>query len=75
MNKILDLLKNEQFSNAVEVAQEYSPKDLVTIFPSIEENKLIPFCRELPSDFLAAIILELDTDLQKRIIDGLKEER
>ena len=74
MNKILDLLKNEQFSNAVEVAQEYSPKDLVTIFPSIEENKLIPFCRELPSDFLAAIILELDTDLQKRIIDGLKEE-
>ncbi len=74
MNKILDLLKNEQFSNAVEVAQEYSPKDLATIFPSIEENKLIPFCRELPSDFLAAIILELDTDLQKRIIDGLKEE-
>ena len=74
MNKILDLLKNEQFSNAVEVAQEFSPKDLATIFPSIEENKLIPFCRELPSDFLAAIILELDTDLQKRIIDGLKEE-
>ncbi|MBE5763011.1 MAG: magnesium transporter [Clostridiales bacterium] len=74
MNKILDLLKNEQFSSAVEVAQEFSPKDLATIFPSIEENKLIPFCRELPSDFLAAIILELDTDLQKRIIDGLKEE-
>ena len=74
MNKILDLLKNEQFSNAVEIAQEFSPKDLATIFPSIEENKLIPFCRELPSDFLADIILELDTDLQKRIIDGLKEE-
>ena len=74
MNKILDLLKNDQFSDAVEVAQELSPKDLAAIFPSIEDTKLIPFCRELQSDFLADVILELDTDLQKRIIEGLKEE-
>ena len=74
MNKILEYLKNEQFSSAAEVAVEFSSKELAELFPSIEENKLIPFCRELPSDFLAALILELDTDLQKRIIDGLKEE-
>ena len=74
MDKILELLKNEQFSNAVEVALEYSPKELASLFPSIENNKLIPFCRELPSEFLADVILELDTDLQQRIIDGLKEE-
>ena len=74
MNKILDLLKNEQFLDAAGVAQELSPIELAKLFPSIDENKLIPFCRELPSDFLADVILELDTDLQKRIIDGLKED-
>ncbi|MCR4875314.1 MAG: magnesium transporter [Clostridia bacterium] len=74
MNKILEYLKNEQFSSAAEVAIEFPVKDLANLFPSIEENKLIPFCRELPSDFLADVILELDTDLQQRIIDGLKEE-
>lgn len=74
MNKILELLKNDQFLDAVGVAQELSPSELAKVFPLIEENKLIPFCRELPSDFLADIILELDTDLQQRIIDGLKEE-
>ena len=74
MNKILEYLKNEQFSSAAEVAVEFSSKDLASLFPSIEENKLIPFCRELPSDFLADVILELDTELQQRIIDGLKEE-
>ncbi len=74
MNKILDLLKNEQFLDAAGIAQELSPIELAKLFPSIDENKLIPFCRELPSDFLADVILELDTDLQKRIIDGLKED-
>lgn len=74
MDKILELLKNEQLSNAVEVALEHSPKDLSAIFPAIEDSKLIPFCRDLPSEFLADVILELDTDLQQRIIDGLKEE-
>ena len=74
MNKILELLKNEQFLDAIEAAQELSPKDLAAIFPSIEDSKLIPFCRELPSEFLADVILELDPDLQQRIIEGLKEE-
>ena len=74
MNKILELLKNEQFLDAIEAAQELSPKDLAVIFPEIEDSKLIPFCRELPSEFLADVILELDTDLQQRIIEGLKEE-
>ena len=74
MNKILELLKNDQFFNAVNVAQELSPNELAEIFPLIEESKLIPFCRELPSDFLADVILELEPDLQQRIIEGLKEE-
>ncbi len=74
MNKILELLKNDQFFDAVNVAQELSPNELAEIFPLIEESKLIPFCRELPSDFLADVILELEPDLQQRIIEGLKEE-
>ena len=74
MNKIVELLKNEQFLDAIEAAQELSPKDLAVIFPSIEDSKLIPFCRELPSEFLADVILELDPELQQRIIEGLKEE-
>lgn len=74
MNKILELLKNEQFLDAIEAAQELSPKDLAVIFPSIEDSKLIPFCRELPSEFLADVILELNPELQQRIIEGLKEE-
>lgn len=72
--RILELIKKEQFLEAATMAGQFSAQEIASIFPSIEEDKLVPFCRELENDFLADILVLLDTDIQQKIIDGLKEE-
>ena len=72
--RILELIKKDLFLEAAEMASQFSAQEIASIFPSIEETKLIPFCRELDADFLADVLVLLDSDIQQKIIDGLKEE-
>ena len=72
--EIFYLIKTQQFDEAAELANKYSAEELVSLLGELEETLLTPFCHALDSDLLAAALVLLDTDMQEKILGGLRDE-
>ena len=72
--ELLELLKNQDYNGAVEIANKYSPEELAQFLKELDETLLTPICREIDSDLLAEVLLLLDPSLQEAIINSLRDD-
>ena len=74
IDKIIACLKNQELSNAVELANELSCKDLAKLLDNLDNEYIKDFCREIESELLADTLVLLDADLQEKILKSLRDD-
>ena len=72
--KIFELLVAGDFAKAAEMLQEATPEQAAEIISSVNEEYIVSFCREIDSDFLADVLVLLETERQQKIIEGLRDD-
>ena len=50
------------------------PEEAARILNEMADEDVVPFCRELESDFLAEVLVLLDPPLQQKIVSGLSDD-
>ena len=68
------LLDGRNFEEAVDVLKKEQPEFVAGIIAELNDNDLIPFCRALESGTLAEVIVLLDTPLQQKIVENLRDD-
>ena len=74
LDRIIDLLKKHELSNAVEHANELPCEELAKLLEKLDDEYIKDFCREIESELLADTLVLLDTDLQEKIITSLRDD-
>ena len=64
IDRIITCLKNQELSNAVELANELSCEELAKLLDSLDNEYIKDFCREIESELLADTLVLLDADVQ-----------
>lgn len=72
--ELFEALELNDYEGAAAFANKYAPDTLAQILPTIDEVHLVNFCRYLDSDLLADVLILLDTALQEKIINSLRDE-
>ena len=66
------LIQQKNYQEAA--ASVKKPEEAASVLSEMAEEDVIPFCRELESDFLAEVLVLLDTPLQEKILSGLHDD-
>ena len=74
LDRIIDLLKKQDLSNAVELANELSCEELAKLIEKLDDEYIKDFCREIESELLADTLVLLDKELQEQIITSLRDD-
>ena len=69
--RILELLKEGNYSLAAEELSTLNARFAASILEELEDKDLIPLCKELESEFLADVLIELEPDTKQKIIDSI----
>lgn len=72
--RILELLKEGNYSLAAEELSQLNARFAASILEELDDATLIHICKELESDFLADVLIELEPDTKQKIIDSLNTE-
>jgi len=72
--EFLELLEAGDYAAAAVFVAEKSPETAAALLSEMPEEHIVPFSRELESDFLADILLLLDSGRQRKILDGLRDD-
>ncbi len=72
--EIFNALGEQDYQTAGTLANKLTVEELATLLSQIEQADIPAFCRALDSDFLADALVLLDTDLQKAVINGLRDD-
>lgn len=73
-NELKDFLTAKDYEKAAASVRKEEPEEVARALTQMAEGDIIPFCRELESDQLAEILVLLDAEFQKKIIDGLHDD-
>lgn len=74
IDKIIACLKNQELSNAVELANELSCEELAKLLDNLDNEYIKDFCREIESELLADTLVLLDADVQEKILKSLRDD-
>ena len=74
LDRIIDLLKKQDLSEAVELANELSCEELAKLIEKLDNGYIKDFCREIESELLADTLVLLDKELQEQIITSLRDD-
>ncbi len=75
MEKELQKLINEKnYKEIASIISDMKLSDATQTLATLNDTDIILVCRELDSDFLADILLEVDSNLKSKIIDGLRDK-
>ncbi len=66
------LIQQKNYQEAA--ASVKKPEEAASVLSELAEEDVIPFCRELESDFFADVLVLLDTPLQEKILSGLHDD-
>lgn len=69
-----ELLEAKEYAQAAEFVKTYETHRLVSALQKMDEADLIPFCRALDSEQLAEALVDLSTELQEKILGGLRDD-
>ena len=72
--ELLELLEAQNYQAAAALVEKYESEQLAARINEVEEMHLLPFCRALDSEQLADALLLLESDLQEKIIGGLRDD-
>lgn len=72
--RILDFMAVEDYRAAALAVSDLEESKVIDIFMNLNDDQILPLCRELESDFLGSILTSLSTEMQEKIIEGLHEE-
>ncbi|MBQ7770604.1 MAG: magnesium transporter, partial [Clostridia bacterium] len=73
-NLIDTFLTNRDFTAAAQQLRDCSTEETAEFLKTLDEQTLIPLCRELDSEVMAEVLLLLDPSLQESIISGLRDD-
>lgn len=75
MNEQLEkYFAEKNYIDAAEFVKKFSSEELAQILCGIPDADLLPFCHEIDSGLLADVLVLLDTPLQKKIVEGLRDD-
>ena len=72
--ELFGLLQAQDYQAAAALAEKYDSEQLSALLSEVEDGILLPFCRALDSERLADALLLLESDLQEKIIGGLRDD-
>ncbi|MBR2321371.1 MAG: magnesium transporter [Clostridia bacterium] len=75
--EIRELLLAQKFEEAADFVAKETPETLANILSELsvwDETLLTAFCRALESDLLADALVELDAEVQEKILSGLHDD-
>ena len=76
-NELRELLLAQKFEEAADLVSKEPPESLAEILRGLsvwDEALLTAFCRALESDLLADALVELDAEVQEKILSGLHDD-
>ena len=73
-NLIDTFLTNRDFTAAAQQLRDCSTEETAQFLKTLDDQTLIPLCRELDSEVMAEALLLLDPSLQESIISGLRDD-
>ena len=70
--EILKYLSEKDYAGAASSVKK--AEDAAQLFAEIPEEDIIPLCHEMDNDFLAEVLVLLDSSLQQKIVAGLHDD-
>ena len=74
VEEIFKHLQAQDYEKAGELAGKLDSEELALLLAKVEKTDIPAFCRAIDSDLLADTLILLDTDLQERVINGLRDD-
>ncbi len=71
---IKELLDSKDFITAAQQLQSCSTEEIAELLKNLDNQSLIPLCREMDSEQMADALLLLDASLQETILSGLRDD-
>lgn len=71
--KILGLIEGKKYGLLRQSLSEINPADVAVIFEEIPENEQPVIFRIMPKELAAEVFVELDSDMQQHLIEGLSD--
>ena len=68
------LLLEKNYEDAAEFVRRDEPEDVAKLLKEMPDEDLLPFCHALESSLLAEVLILLDTTLQHKIVEGLRDD-
>ncbi|MCH5146560.1 MAG: magnesium transporter [Clostridiales bacterium] len=72
-DELLKYFAEKNYEEAAEAVKKLSPEELAQILCNVPDDDLLPFCHEIDSSLMADVLVLLDTPLQKKIVEGLRD--
>lgn len=73
-NLLKSYLADKNYEEAAEAVKKFSAEEVAHILKEVPEGDLLPFCHEIDSGLLADVIVLLDSTLQQKIVEGLRDD-
>lgn len=73
-DEIFALLAAENYVDAADKLQDLTPEKAAEIISGVDDKHIKLFCREIDSDFLADVLVLLESEKQRKIIDSLSDD-
>lgn len=67
-------LNRQDYATAAQQLHDCTAEDVAELLKNLEEQTLIPLCRELDSELMADVLLLLEPSLQEIVISGLRDD-
>ncbi len=67
-------LDRQDYATAAQQLHDCTAEDVAEFLKNLEEQTLIPLCRELDSELMADVLLLLEPSLQEMVISGLRDD-
>ena len=67
-------LNRQDYATAAQQLHDCTAEDVAELLKNLEEQTLIPLCRELDSELMADVLLLLEPSLQEMVISGLRDD-
>ena len=71
--KILELIQGKKYGLLKQTLSEMNPPDVAAVFEEIPENEQPVIFRIMPKELAAEVFVEMDSDMQQRLIEGLSD--
>lgn len=74
MEELLKFFAEKNYEEAAEAVKKLSPEELAKILCNVPDKELLPFCHAIDNGLLADVLVLLDSPLQKKIVEGLRDD-